>query len=112
MSKKNITKTKIEQILLNPPPTNIMLQELRFNNILVRTRAGNIENLAITNQHVVERVWKAFKIQTLLENSSKELKQIGLDPQAIIQNHGLSEGETKNGPLELEIFRYEDLDIN
>ena len=97
MSKKNITKTKIEQILLNPPPTNIMLQELRFNNILVRTRAGNIENLAITNQHVVERVWKAFKIQTLLENSC-------------IRDR--SDGETKSGPLELEIFRYEDLDIN
>jgi len=128
MSKYDQTKNKIEQILLNPPPTKTMLQELRFNNIMIRTREGSIESLAILNQGLIERVWKVFKIQALLEKKSEELISIGLNPRAIIQNQNLltnklenylnpiarnvADETIKNGLLELEIFRYEDHNTN
>ena len=124
MSKSFQIKTEIEQILLNPPPTKNMLQELRLNNVLVRRRAGNIELFAAINHNLIEKVWKAFKMQTLLEKNSEELKKIGLNPQTIIENQNLLansfghflnqphqnliEGYAKDGTLELEVFRYDD----
>jgi len=127
MQKTSGLKKQIEQILLSPPSLKLMLQELRLNNVLLRKRAGNIELFGIINPSLVERVWRAFKINNLLDENKEGLKNMGLNPKTIspdsvfadqvnqifnFSNQNPIEGFAKKGGLELEVFREENLNKN
>lgn len=132
MLKKQELKKEIEEVLFQSVSTKEMLLEIALNNILIKQKSGNIELFRFINQKLIEKVWRAYKTQTVLEKNIRYLNKIGLSSRKIIQNQELffsqlgrvfgpvfqSRDENKNTNqnnddfLEIEIFRINNTNVN
>src|SRR3989338_5784871 len=84
-SKEKVKRTIIE-IINNPPTYEDMLADLRMHNVRVLHKSGDIASLPIVDKDVVERVWKSYKVNSVLEERVQLLKIVGIKSSVIYQN--------------------------
>ncbi|MFA6005619.1 MAG: hypothetical protein WC775_04010 [Patescibacteria group bacterium] len=120
MFSKEKAKNEILEILNNPPAYDDMVSDLRMHNVQVSHKPGNSDGISLADKNIVERVWKSYKINTVLEKQMRNLKTLGIKASVVYQNiqgflkeiesdvgtkeEGPIEGFLENGYVEFEIF--------
>jgi len=120
MFSKEKAKNEILEIINNPPTYEDMVSDLRMHNVQVSHKAGDIDAFLVTDKHIIERVWKSYKINSVLEKQIHNLRTIGIKSNAVYQNiqsflkeietdmgtggEGPIEGFFEDGYVEFEIF--------
>lgn len=120
---KQTLKERIHEILTHPPHYEEMIRDLKMNNVVVRRRGGNIELFKTVNKNLLERVWKSYKMNSLIDDNAFALEEIGIDGEALQKAvryslNDLGEEVNKNlqspidgfadeGFLEIEVFKLE-----
>lgn len=113
-------KKKIEEILKNPPSYKEMTTDLRMGNVLIRQRSGDLSLLKSIDKNLLERIWKSYKITSLINQNTQKLKKMGVAPRFVqkqIKSFSRQffqevdktltnpiEGTFRGGFLELEVF--------
>jgi hypothetical protein len=120
MFSKEKTKNEILEILNNPPTYKDMMSDLQMHNVRVSHKIGDMEAFSVTDKNIVERVWKSYKINSVLERQMHNLRMLGIKSSIVYQNiqsflkeiepdvdvgeEGPIEGFLENGYVEFEIF--------
>lgn len=74
------------EIISNPPTYEDMLADLRMHNVRVLHRSDDATVFPLVDKNVVERVWKSYKVNSVLEEHARVLKAMGIKPSVIYQN--------------------------
>ncbi len=117
---KNLKK-EIKDVLLNPPPLEKMLLDIKMTRVSLKQKGGDIGLFRTINKNLVEKIWKTLKMKALIKKNAQKLKELGFSETAArkhvrlllkevdnhinLENNHPIEGFAEGGFLELEVLR-------